>query len=94
MIKVDLPEPLTPVTTVNMPIGNFTLTFCKLFSLAPRISIQFLPGLRRSSGSAINLRPLKYCPVIESSTFMTSSTVPAAMICPPCSPAPGPISTK
>ena len=40
-IKVDLPEPLTPVTTVNSPIGNFTLIFCRLFSLAPRFRCGF-----------------------------------------------------
>ena len=33
--KVDLPEPLTPVTTVNASSGNFIFRFLRLFSRAP-----------------------------------------------------------
>ena len=31
LINVDLPLPLTPLTTINFPNGNFTETFFKLF---------------------------------------------------------------
>src|SRR5436190_22655163 len=34
-----LPEPATPVTTHNTPSGTSTSTFCRLFVVAPRISI-------------------------------------------------------
>ena len=38
--REDLPEPLTPVTPINFPRGNFTERFFKLFSRAHFIKIQ------------------------------------------------------
>ena len=38
-IKVDFPEPETPVTQINLPSGNFTLKFFKLFPAAPVILV-------------------------------------------------------
>ena len=37
-IKLLLPLPDTPVTQMNLPSGNLTLIFFKLFSLAPLTS--------------------------------------------------------
>ena len=87
-----LPEPDTPVTQVITPTGNFTLTFLRLFSAAPRTSTQ-PAGLRRFDGIAICFRPLRYAPVKESSFCMISCAVPCATTSPPNAPAPGPIST-
>src|SRR6266545_5263575 len=43
-----LPEPATPVTTVNTPVGMFTLTFCRLLIFA--FLIGSLPvGVRNES---------------------------------------------
>src|SRR3989344_1558544 len=40
--SVDLPEPLTPVTTLNLPRGMSTLRFLRLCSLALTICMAFL----------------------------------------------------
>ena len=42
LIKVDFPEPETPVTQTNCPKGIRTLIFFRLFSFAPIISMYFL----------------------------------------------------
>ena len=52
-----------------------------------------LPFLRFSGISIFN-SPLKYLPVKLFGFFITSSGVPAAIISPPNSPAPGPTSTR
>ena len=86
------PEPDTPVTQVSTPKGNSTLMPFKLFSEA-FCTTSFPVGLRRFSGTGICLLPLKYCPVMDSSTCMISSAVPCATTRPPWEPASGPIST-
>ena len=91
-LKELFPEPDTPVTQVMIPSGNFTVTFFRLFSFAP-FTVSHPAGFLRSGGTGIFLRPLKYAPVMESGLSIISWAVPAAMTCPPCSPAPGPIST-
>ena len=40
-INVLFPDPDTPVIQVNLPKGNFTFIFFRLFSLALTISIKF-----------------------------------------------------
>lgn len=50
-------------------------------------------GCLRSCGTGILILPDKYAPVIEFSFFMISFAFPTATTSPPCSPAPGPIST-
>jgi len=37
----DLPDPLTPETTVNSPIGRRTVTFLRVFCLAPSTRMNF-----------------------------------------------------
>ena len=39
LTSVDLPEPLTPVTAVNVPIGIVTSMFFRLLARAPRMTI-------------------------------------------------------
>ena len=90
----DLPDPETPEITFRRPIGISTSTFLRLFSLAPLIWIAPWSCLRLFSGKSILRAPFRYCPVIESLLFATSSGVPAATTSPPYSPAPGPISIK
>ncbi|MCY1435853.1 hypothetical protein D9M71_519610 [compost metagenome] len=94
LISVDLPEPDTPVTQVNSPTGSSRLTLCRLLPRAP-FSLSSVFRLRgvRLAGTAIFLRPDRYLPVSESGWFITSSGVPSATIRPPCTPAPGPMST-
>ena len=87
-----LPEPDTPVTQVMTPRGKSTLMFFRLFSAAPRTVIQPV-GFLRSDGTGILSLPLKYAPVTDSWLSIISWAVPMAITCPPCSPAPGPIST-
>ena len=36
MTSVDLPDPLTPVTAMNVPSGNATSMFLRLLARAPR----------------------------------------------------------
>ena len=92
LIRLLLPEPLTPVTQVNNPSGMSISTFFRLFSLAPLIVRNFpFPG-RLFSLIGITSFLDKYLPVMDSSDSIISSGVPSAMILPPCSPAPGPMS--
>ena len=87
-----LPEPDTPVTQVITPRGNSTSIFLRLFSLAPNTLIEPV-GCLLVSGTSILSLLLRYAPVMDSLTFIMSFAVPSATTCPPCSPAPGPIST-
>ena len=94
LIRVDLPEPETPVTQVIRPIGMVKLTFCRLLPLAPRMR-SCLAGFcgRRRVGTAIPSLPDRYWPVMEASLLRISSRLPWAITWPPWTPAPGPIST-
>ena len=66
LTSVDLPEPETPVTQMNRPIGKSTSTESRLFPRAPLIdSAFFLSTGVRSRGIFIERRPLKYWPVSD-----------------------------
>ncbi|MNI53983.1 hypothetical protein D3C73_1088460 [compost metagenome] len=94
LINVDLPEPETPVTQVSKPIGISRSTLRKLLPRAPfRESDSFLLRGVRLAGTSIFTRPDRYLPVSESGWAITSFGVPSATMLPPCTPAPGPIST-
>ncbi|MNG05786.1 hypothetical protein D3C84_889960 [compost metagenome] len=94
LIRVDLPEPETPVTQVSRPTGTSRLTCCRLLPRAPlSLSDFFLSRGVRWAGTWIFTRPERYFPVSESGCAITWSGVPSATIWPPCTPAPGPIST-
>ena len=60
MVSEDLPEPLTPVTQVKVPSGNFAghvLAGC--WRVAP-LTVTNLPvPLRRFGGSGISRRPVR-----------------------------------
>src|SRR5438105_14173152 len=58
LISVDFPEPLTPVTTVRTPSGNFTVRFFRLLALAPTTVTASFHFLLRE-GTAIFSRPLR-----------------------------------
>src|SRR6185437_13564723 len=89
--KVDLPEPLTPVTTVITPSGKATSRFLRLFSRAPRTVIA-LPLIARGSKRApILISPEIYFPVRESAARSISAGVPWATSSPPWRPAPAKI---
>ena len=94
LIKVDFPEPETPVTAMNFPRGKRTVMSCKLFSLAPVISIERPFPERRSVGTGILRLPDKYWPVMDLLLRATCFGVPAATISPPKTPAPGPTSIR
>ena len=91
--NVDLPEPDTPVTETKQPSGISTSIFFKLCSLAPLMVTQSPLGVLRSCGVEINRFPEMYWPVMDSLFFLNCETEPEWTITPPCSPAPGPIST-
>ena len=93
-MSVDLPEPDTPVTQTNRPTGSSRVTFFRLLPRAP-ITAQRPLGLRRwrIAGIAIVRLPDRYWPVSESGWRAISCGVPSATTWPPCSPAPGPMST-
>ena len=79
LISDDLPEPDTPVTTINLFKGISTETFFKLFSLAPLILIfKPLPFLL-FLGTSIFSSPDKYLPVKLFGLCITSSGVPWAI---------------
>ena len=50
LIKLDFPLPLTPVTQINFPKGNSTVTFFKLLPVAPLITNFFPFPFLRSFG--------------------------------------------
>ncbi len=59
MVKLDLPDPDTPVTQVKVPSGMLAVTFCRLFARAPwTVSLCPLP-LRRWAGISIRRRPVR-----------------------------------
>ena len=60
MVKVDLPEPETPVMQVKVPSGMLTaVTLRRLWERA-FLTVSFLPlPLRRFFGTATARRPLK-----------------------------------
>ncbi|CSI53808.1 Uncharacterised protein [Vibrio cholerae] len=61
MIRVDFPEPETPVTQVNRPTGIDRSTFFKLLPTAPLSSTVFFASFGvRCSGTAIFFTPLRY----------------------------------
>ena len=94
LTRVDFPDPDTPVTAMKQPSGNATSTFFRLCSLAPFTTTSRAgEGRRRIAGTGICRRPVRYAPVTDSGLARRSSTVPATTTRPPCSPAPGPMST-
>ena len=91
----DLPEPDTPVMTVNTPIGISTSMFFKLLTDALWIvSIFFLSMGRLLMGTGMNFLPDRYWPVMDSGVLMMSSMLPCATTSPPNVPAPGPMSIR
>ena len=92
-MSVDFPEPDTPVTQVNKPTGISKFTFFKLLPDAPlSFSHFFLSSAVRFLGISILSAPDKNFPVMEFGFSIISSAFPCAITCPPCTPAPGPIS--
>ena len=71
-----------PVTAMNFPRGKRTVMSCKLFSLAPVISIERPFPERRSVGTGILRLPDKYWPVMDLLLRATCFGVPAATIFP------------
>ena len=86
----DFPEPDTPVTAERQRTGNSASTFCRLCRQAFLI-FTLLPSPARG---------VRFCgrclanqaPVTESGCAASSSSVPLPTTCPPCRPAPGPMS--
>ena len=74
LISVDLPDPLTPVTGTKTPNGTSTSISLRLFSFAPfTTNLRLGSTGRRFLGMAIDLRPDKYAPVIDSFELIKSS---------------------
>ena len=92
LTSVDLPEPDTPVTQTNAPVGTVTSRFFRLCSRAPRTVKWPRPGLR-AAGMAMLRLPDRNCPVTDRGSARMSSSTPLITTSPPCSPAPGPMST-
>src|SRR4051812_43554640 len=86
LISVDLPEPLTPVTQIRPPSGMRALTFLRLFSVQPLISMQRRSGStgRRVSGVGMEYSPVRYLSVVDSvaEPRICRATGPAAGISP------------
>ncbi len=77
-----------------MASGISTSIFLRLFAFAPRM-VSFLPlPLRIFPIGLISSAPERYRPVNDLSDLITRSGVPAAIMTPPYSPAPGPMSIR
>src|SRR6266480_991637 len=85
--RVDLPEPETPVTQMNLPTGNSTSISLRLCCAAPRTRNEPRSSSRRS-GTAIERLPARNCPVTDFATRSTFAAGPSATTSPPCRPAP------
>ena len=57
-MRVDLPDPETPVTQLKMPSGISTLRFLRLCARAPVIRRPAVP-VRRRFGTGIRFRPFR-----------------------------------
>ena len=95
MTSVDLPEPETPVTATNSPSGNVTSMSRRLCSRAPR-TVSSRPGVRgrrtvgdRDLPAAGEVRAGERVRVLE----QVLRPCRRRTTWPPCSPAPGPMST-
>lgn len=94
LTSVDLPEPETPVIAVNVPSGKPTVTSLRLCSRAPwTVSWRFLSRSRRVAGIGMDRLPERYWPVSDSLLASSCLSEPECTTLPPCSPAPGPMST-
>ena len=94
LIKVDLPEPDTPVTQTKRSKGSSRFTDLRLWPSAPdSLIILFSSTSFLFEGISIFLLPDRNWPVIESLDLAIWSAVPWAQILPPWTPAPGPMST-
>src|SRR3954453_1722620 len=91
--RVDLPEPETPVTQMNLPTGNATSISFRLCCTAP-LTRKVPRSSSRLSGTAIERLPARNCPVTDLPTRSTFVAGPSATTSPPCRPAPGPMSTS
>ena len=59
MVKLDLPDPDTPVMQVKVPSGTLAVTFCRLLARA-LWTVSFLPlPLRRFVGTSMRRVPLR-----------------------------------
>jgi hypothetical protein len=65
MIKVDFPDPETPVMQVKTPKGISTSIFFKLLAVAFRMTKNFSPTGLLWFGSGMKLLPERYAPVKE-----------------------------
>jgi hypothetical protein len=92
MIKVDFPDPETPVMQVKTPKGMFTSISFRLLAVASRITKNLSPTGLLCSGRGMKLFPERYAPVKERSVPINSSGDPEKTTSPPFSPGPGPIS--
>ena len=94
LTSVLFPLPLTPVTATKHPSGMRTSMFVRLCSRAPRTVIQLSPGSRRRSGTWISRCAGEVLPGDRAAaSARIASRSPSATTSPPCSPAPGPMST-
>ncbi len=59
MVKLDLPDPLTPVMQVKVPSGMLAVTLLRLFARAPWTVIWWPLPLRRWAGISILRRPVR-----------------------------------
>ncbi|MBT9147388.1 MAG: hypothetical protein DDT32_01143 [Syntrophomonadaceae bacterium] len=89
-MRVDFPEPETPVTQVKTPIGICTFMFFRLFSLAPLTSRNIPFSWRLKRGTLICNSPFRYFPVRDCGELIILSNFPSATNQPPSFPAPGP----
>ena len=90
--SVDLPDPDTPVTATSVPSGNDTVMSCRLFARPPT-TVTTLPlrsAHRRDRDLAATGEVL---PRDRVGVREEPATVPEWTTWPPCSPAPGPMST-
>ena len=62
-MRVDLPEPETPVTPMSVPSGKSTVTFFRLLPFAPTMRSTFPLPSRRTVGTAMRRFPLRYSAV-------------------------------
>ena len=89
-MRVDLPDPETPVIHENNPIGISAVRSDRLFPRALWIVMSLLGlYLFLLCGTKIDLVPKRYWPVIDSFLSVMSDILPDATTWPPWTSAPG-----
>lgn len=86
-----LPRPRAPIVRIVVPENVFASVFLELFSTTP-LAMEGPINFHLSGNAKVFGFPLEWTPIVRSSFFVGSSTIPVTADYPPYSPTPKPVS--